>query len=263
MGLYTEPSARMGKRIRTRMGFLSSLFFPWGIILQAIAVLHFIRRRPDMWWIFVILFLGPLGALVYLAVEGIPDLSLIGPSWRTFSRRGRIRELESLVRVNTAVGNFEELGDLYMDQGRLTDARAAFDRAIAGGSTTLDPYYRRGVCAILTGDAAGAVPDLERVVGQDAGYDFYRAAGLLAHAYAQTGQKEKAEALFRETTKLSTLSETYLNFAELLASEGRNDEARSWARRVLEKANAMPRYLKRRERPWFHRARRMLRRLPA
>lgn len=242
------------------MGFFSYLFFPWGIILQAIAIIHFIRRRPDMWWIFIILFLGPLGALIYLVVEGLPDLS---PSWRTFSQRGRIRELESLVRVNTAVGNFEELGDLYMDQGRLTEARAAFDRAIAGGSTTLDPYYRRGVCSILTGDAAGAIPDLERVVEKDGSYDFYRAAGLLAHAYAQTGQKEKAEALFRETTKISTLSETYLNFAELLASEGRTGEARSWAQRVLEKANGMPRYLKRRERPWFHRARRMLRQLPA
>ena len=245
------------------MGFLSQLFFPWGIILQAIAVLHFIRRRPDTWWIFVILFLGPLGALVYLVVEGIPDLSLVGPSWRTFSRRGRIRELESLVQVNTAVGNFEELGDLYMDQGRLAEARAAFNRAIAGGSTTLDPFYRRGVCAVLIGDAAAAIPDLERVVAQEADYDFYRAAGLLAHAYALTGQKQKAEALFREATKTSTSSETYLNFAELLASEGRTGEARSWAQRVLDKAQGMPRYLRRRERPWFHRARRMLKRLPA
>jgi hypothetical protein len=246
------------------MGLLSSIFFPWGIILQAIAVLHFIRRRPDTYWIFIILFLGPLGALIYLLVEAAPDLSFLSQqSARGFSRRKRIRELEALVRVNTAVGNFEELGDLYMDEGHLPQARAAFDKAIAGGSTTIDPFYKRGACAVLMGDAAAAIPDLERVVAKDPSWDFYRAEGLLAHAYALTGQKEKAETLFRDATKTSTMSETYLNFAELLASEGRAAEAREWARRLLDKAHGMPAYLRRRERPWFRKARKFLSRLPA
>jgi hypothetical protein len=245
------------------MGLLSSLFFPWGIVLQALAVLHFIRRRPDTYWLFVIIFLGPLGAVIYLCVEGIPDLGLLGQSYRGFSRRKRIRELQALVQVNSAVGIVEELGDLLMDEGKLAPARAAFDKAIAGGSTTLDPFYRRGVCAVLLGDALPAIPDLERVVAKEPDYDFHRAAGMLAQAYAMTGQKEKAEALFRKATATSTISETYLNFSDLLASEGRNAEAREWAQKVLEKKYAMPGYLRRRERPWFRRAKKTLRRLPA
>lgn len=243
------------------MGIFNSFFFPWGILLEALAILHFIRRRPDTYWIFVIIFLGPLGAAIYLIVEGIPDLRLVGDSFRGFSRRSRIRELESLVRVNPAVGNIEELGDLYMDEGRLTQARAAFNQAIAAGSMTLDPFYRRGVCAVLLGDGAAAIPDLERVVAKEPDYDFHRAAGLLAQAYAMTGQKERAEALFRKATERSTLSETYINFSDLLASEGRTAEAREWARKVLEKAPAMPSYQRRRERPWFREARKRLRRL--
>ncbi len=113
------------------------------------------------------------------------------------------------------------------------------------------------------GDAAGALPDLERVVAREPDYDFHRAAGLLAHAYAQTGQKEKAETLFRRTTVTSTLSETYLNFATLLASEGRNSEARAWAQKVLDKKPTMPDYQRRRERPWFRSARALLNSLPA
>lgn len=243
------------------MGIFSSLFFPWGLLLQALALIHFIRRRPDGWWIWIIIFLGPLGALVYLIAEGIPDLGLVGDSFRGFSRRSRIRELENLVRVNPAVGNIEELGDLYMDEGRLPQARAAFNQAIAAGSMTLDPFYRRGVCAVLLGDGAAAIPDLERVIAKESDYDFHRAAGLLAQAYARTSQKEKAEAMFRQATTRSTLSETYLNFSDLLASEGRIEEAREWARKVLEKAPAMPRYQRRRERPWFREARKRLRRL--
>lgn len=243
------------------MGLLSHLLFPWGLLLQGLAIVHFIRRRPDMFWIFIILFLGPLGALVYIFVEALPDLGLLRQSFKVFPRRKRISELETIVRDNPAAGNYEELGDLYMDDGRFQLARAAFDKAIATRADTLDPFYRRGVCAIQLGDAAAALPDLERVVGKDPGYDFHRSAGLLAHAYAQTGQKEKAEALFRQATVTSTLSETYLNFASMLASEGRNAEAREWVQKVLDKKPTMPDYLRRRERPWFRSARDMLKRL--
>jgi hypothetical protein len=245
------------------MGFLSHLLFPWGLLLQIFAIVHFIRRRPDMYWIFIILFLGPLGALIYILVEVIPDAGLLRQSFKVFPRRKRIQELETMVRDNPSSGNYEELGDLYMDDGRLQPARVAFDKAIAARADTIDPFYQRGVCALLLGDASAALPDLEWVVAKDSGYDFHRAAGLLAHAYAQTGQKEKAEALFRQATGVSTSSETYLNFAAMLAAEGRNSEAREWAQKVLDKKPSMPAYLRRRERPWFRSAQGILKKLPA
>jgi hypothetical protein len=244
------------------MGLLSHLFYPWGLILQGLAIVHFIRRRPDTWWLYVILFLGPIGATIYLFAEALPDIGLARHSFKGFSRRKRISELKTAIRDNPSTGNYEELGDLYLEEGKLQPARDAYDKAIAARANTLDPFYRRGVCAIQLGDAAAALPDLERVVNEDPDHDFYRAAGLLAHAYAQTGQKEKAEALFRRATSSSTLSETYLNFASLLASEGRNAEAREWVQKVLDKKPTMPGYQRRRERPWFRSANAMLKRLP-
>ena len=245
------------------MGYLSGLFYPWGLLLQGAAIIHFIRRRPDTYWIWIILFLGPIGALVYLFAEALPDLGLLRGSLKVFPRRKRIRELEGLIRANPSAGNFEELGDLYMDDGKIAQARRAFDSAVAARGDSLDAFYRRGVCALQLGDATAAIPDLERVVAKEPGYDFYRAGGLLAHAYAQTGQKERAEALFREVTARSVASETYLNFADLLASEGKTAEAREWAQKVLDKKAAMPGYLKRRERPWFRSANKLLKRVPA
>jgi len=85
----------------------------------------------------------------------------------------------------------------------------------------------------------------------------------LVDVFKAFDSKEKAEALFRQVTIASTLSETYLNFADLLASEGRNAEAREWAQKVLDKKPAMPGYQRRRERPWFRRAKEALKRLPA
>ncbi len=245
------------------MGFLTFLFYPWGLLLQGLAIVHFIRRRPDTYWLWIILLLGPIGAAVYLFAEAVPDIGLLRGSMKVFPRRKRIRQLELAVRDNPSAGNYEELGDLYMEDGRIAQARAAFDRAIAARSDTLDAFYRRGACALQMGDAAGALPDLEKVVGKEERYDFDRAAGLLAHAYAQLGQKERAEALFRQVTARSVASETYLNFADLLASEGKNTEAREWAQKVLDKKPTMPGYLRRRERPWFRSANKLLKRVPA
>jgi hypothetical protein len=245
------------------MGFLGSLIYPWGLLLQAVAIVHFIRRRPDTYWIFIIIFLGPLGALIYLFVEALPDLGLLRQSFKAFPRRKRIAQLQIEIRDNPSAGNWEELGDLYMDEGKPQLARDAFDKAIAARSDLLDCFYRRGVCAILLGDAAAALPDLEMTVKRDPGHDFHRAIGLLAHACALTGQKEKADAYFRQAVERSTSSETYLNFADFLASQGRNTEAREWAQKVLDKRPTMPRYLRRRERPWFRRASALLKQLLA
>lgn len=245
------------------MEIVRFLLYPLGLVLEVLAIIHFIRRRPDMFWIFIILFLGPIGALVYLCVEALPEFGLFNVSFKGVPRRRRIRELEATVLDNPSGGNYEELGELYLDGGSLELARTAFDKAIAAGVVTHDAYYRRGLCALQLGDAAAAVSDLERVVAKEPDHDFHRAAGLLAHAYAQTGQKQKAEAQFNKATVISTLSETYLNFAEMLASEGRTAEARQWAQKVLNKERTMPGYLRRRELPWFQKANEMLKRLPA
>src|SRR5579862_5559625 len=241
---------------------LFHLFPWWGIILQAIAIVHFIRRRPDGYWLFIIIFLGGLGALIYIFVEVVPDMRM-RQSFKVFPRRKRIRELESAILDNPSAGNYEELGDLYLEEEHFAKARRAYDKAISSRTDSPDPFYRRGVAAVQMGEFSAALLDLERVVAADPTYDFHRAAGLLAHAYANTGQPEKAEALFGQVTRISTSSETYYNYACFLASQQRNAEAREWAGQILAKKPNMPGYLRRRERPWFRKANALLTRLPA
>jgi hypothetical protein len=245
------------------MGSLLFLFFPWGLILQAVAIVHFIRRRPDGYWLWIIIFFGGLGALIYIAAEVIPDAGLMRQSFKTFPRRRRIHELEAAILDNPSAGNYEELADLYLEEGNFARARRSYDKAISARTDSPDPFYRRGIAEIEMADFAAAVPDLERVLTQDPKYDFQRAAGLLAHAYANTGQPEKAAALFEEVTKISTASETYYNYACFLATQQRIAEAREWAQKILAKKPAMPGYQRRRERPWFRRASALLLRLRA
>lgn len=243
-------------------GFYSFLF-PWNFILQGIAIVHFIRRRPDTYWLYIILIGGGLGAIVYIFVEVLPDFGLLRESVKVFPRRRRIRELEAIVLDNPSAGNYEELADLYLEEKKFSRARECYNKSISSRTDSPDPFYRRGIAEIELGDFPAAVTDLERATAKDPKYDFYRASGLLAHAYAKTGQTQKAEALFQKTVEISTLSETYLNYANFLASQGRSAEAREWTQRILAKKPTLPGYLRRRERPWFRKAKGLLKTLPA
>jgi hypothetical protein len=237
------------------------LFYPYGFLLQAIAILHFVRRRPDTFWLWIILMGGALGALVYIAIEVVPDAGLLRGAVQVFPRRKRIKALEAAIVDNPSVGNYEELGDLYLDDQQFARARECYDRVLAK-SDSLDALYRRGLSEIAVDDFAAAAADLQQVTERDAKYDYQRAAGLLAHALAKTGVRSRADALFAEVTSTSTLSETQYNYASFLAAEGRASEAREWAERILRKKATMPDYIRRRERPWFRKAKAILKKLP-
>jgi len=238
------------------------LIYPYGLVFQALAILHFARRRPETYWIWIIIMGGGVGALIYIAVEVIPDVGLLRGTFQVFPRRKRIKQLEAIILDNPSIGNYEELGDLLLDDGQFAPARDCFDKVLAKNES-LDASYRRALCEIALNDWPAAAADLESVVARDPKYDYQRAAGLRAQALVKIGHRAKAEALFASITETSTLSETQYNYACFLAEQGRNADAREWADRILRKKATMPDYIRRTERPWFRRAKALLKRLPA
>lgn len=244
------------------MGHLGG-FFGYGAILQVIAIIHFIRRRPEWYWLFIIFFGGAIGALIYIVIEVIPDAGLLGQQFRIIQHRSRISELERIIVDNPATANLEELGDLHLEQKQYEKAKAYYNRVITPRTDYPDPFYHRAICQLELGQATEAVADLEHVVRQDPRHAVGRAAGLLGRAYALSGRPEDAARVFNAALATSTLSETQFNYAQFLAQQGRTAEAREWAERLLAKKAGMPRFMKRAERPWFRRAASFLKRLPS
>ena len=146
---------------------LIGLFYPWGIILQGLAIVHFIRRRPDNYWLYVIMFLGPVGAAIYIVAEVLPDLGLLRDTFKVFPWRKRIRELEAAILDNPSAGNYEELADLYLDEKNFALARQCYDKAISSRTDSPDPFYRRAIAEIEMREFSAAIPDLERVIAND------------------------------------------------------------------------------------------------
>jgi hypothetical protein len=241
-----------------RLGYL---FYPWGFIVQLVALVHFFRRRPGGFWLWVIFFGGFLGALVYIVAEMLPDAGLLRNVYQGYGRKSRIARVETAILDNPSAANFEELGELYWDQNQYAKAAEAFDRAIATRSDSPHCFYRRGLCLMALGQPAAALPDFERVIRGDAKYDSYRAQLMLAEAYAATGQEQKAAPLFAEVVQHSNTPETLYTYAAFLKSQSRSEEAREWARQLLQKKRTLPRYWQRIERPWFRKGQALLKEL--
>jgi hypothetical protein len=240
---------------------LRYLFYPWGFLVQIIAIVHFVRRRPDNYWLYIIFFGGFLGATAYIVVEVLPDLSLLRGVFQGFGRRSRIQTLQTTILDNPSAGNYEELGELCLEQKKYAQGREAFDKAIAARSDSPYAFYYRAQCLLALGDLRAAIPDLEHVAGKDRKFDYYRAAGLLADAYGRTGQPERAEPLFADVTQFSTTPETLYNYACFLKLQNRNDEAREWTQNLLAKKRTLPRYMQRVARPWFRKGKSLLKEL--
>lgn len=231
----------------------------WGVILQIAAIVHWARKRPATYWLFIIIFFPGLGALAYFLVEGIDyhsvNVTLHGPS-----RRRRIHTLQALIRDNPSAGNYEELGELLLTEKRYAEARAAFDEALSQRTDSIDPFYRRGIAELELGDYAAAIADLERVVKEQPKYDYSRARCLLAQALARAGRTAEAETMFDALVSSTTSAEATVGAAEFYAEHGRAREARELAETLLARRATMPAYQKRRDRAFLRRATKLLRR---
>ena len=252
--IYATPAAIVG------FGYL---YYPWGFIIQILALLHFFRRRPEGFWFFVIVFGGALGALVYIVVEVLPDARLLRVAYQGYGREARIAVVEAAIVDNPSPANFEELGELYWDEKEYEKSREAFNRAIAARNDSPHSFYRRGLCSLELGQPAAAVPDLEHVFRANPKFDSYRAELMLAEAYAATGRVTDAEPLFADVVQHSDAPETLYTYAAFLKSQNRPAEARDWLQQLQKKKKTLPRYWQRIERPWFRKGQALLKELQA
>jgi hypothetical protein len=75
---------------------LSHLFYPWGIFVQAFAIIHFFRRRPEVIGSTSFSFWDGPGAAIYILAEVLPGLGLLRDTFQGFGRSSRIQKVETV-----------------------------------------------------------------------------------------------------------------------------------------------------------------------
>lgn len=240
---------------------LLSWIFGYGFIFQIAAIVHWARHGRDRFWIWVIIIGGVVGALAYFVVEALPDVQEMSRSFKGPGRRKQIAALRAMIRDNPSAGNFEQLGELLVQERKWSEAREAFDKALASRTDLLDTFYWRGVAAFELGDDPAAIRDLQHVVRTDPKYDYSRAQSLLARSLARAGDIAQASSIFEKLVQSSTAAESLVTAAEFFAEQGRHGEARELVEAVLARRATMPSFQKRRDRQWLRRAKKLDRKL--
>ena len=240
---------------------LISYLFGYGFILQIIALVHWARRGRDRFWIWIIIIGGFVGAAAYFVVEALPDFADMERSFKGPGRRRRIAALRALIQDNPSAGNYEELGELLIEEKKWKEARECFNKALGSRTDLVDTFYWRGVAAFELGDDAAAIPDLQHVVKVNPKFAYSRAQCLLGQALARSGRADDAEPVFQRLIESTTASESIVAAAEFFADRGREPVARELVERVLARRATMPSYQKRRDAKWLRKAKSLQRRL--
>ncbi len=246
---------------RPRQFSLMGGVFAYGFLLQIAAVIHWARKRPSTFWLWIIIIGGFIGALAYFLIEGMPDVGSMARSLKGPGRRRRIRVLRAMVLDNPSAGNFEELGELLLLEKRWAEAREAYDRALSVRTDSIDPFYRRALALVQLHEYEAAASDLRKVIAVDPKYDYSGAFCLYAKTLGLMGKKDEALAAFDQLVERSQSAETLYEAAAFFARSGRETAASEIVERIIAREMTMPHYQKRRDRIWLRKAKALGRKL--
>lgn len=230
-------------------------------LFQLWALVTAIRYR-NWFWIPILVLMPLFGACLYFMMhvgqQGPTGFELPGQR-----DRKRIKQLEADIHRLDKAHLHSELGDIYLQLGKLPRADAAYRAAMERNPEDLDTRAHHGQCLVRLGRAAEALPLLEGVVAEKPRHDHGHTLMALAEAQAALGHNDAAIATFRRVTTSHTYARARVQLAELLAATGDAATARTEVAAILTEDRHAPAFHRRRELPWLRRARKLSRRLAA
>ncbi len=237
--------------------------YRWGPLLlmaaQIALMVHVIRTGRSLWWLLIIWFLPPVGAIVYFLVELLPELRGGGGVGRLGSGlapavapRRNIRRLEEELEISDTVKNRQLLARAYAAARRYDEAVGMYESCLKGIYEDDPPILLALAEAQFDG---GTLAEAQRTVGRlvEADGNFRPLERRLLEARIREGLDQTEEAL-REYGSLARQypgEEARCRYGLLLERVGRTEEARQVFQRVLLSARRSPRYYRKTQRRWI------------
>jgi hypothetical protein len=241
------------------------LFLPY--IIQALLIVHVIKTGRNFLWIWVLILLPfGIGAIVYVAVEIIPELFRSRAAQRTargfkkaMDPTADLRRYENEARVGSNVASRQRYAEELVRHERYDEAITQYREALSG-LYEHDPNLMLGLAQAQfgKGDASAARTTLDELIRLNP--DFRSPVGhlLYARALAAEGNVPKALEEYRALAGSYPGAEAAVRYAQLLASQGQHAEAQRVARELLEQARIAPGHYRRAQRAWLEAAERLL-----
>jgi tetratricopeptide (TPR) repeat protein len=227
------------------------------IVLLAVAftvwmAVETFRRDGVSVWLWVILILGPVGAVVYFFAEYAGHL-FARPVFETREvTAADLQAAEADVEQAANASTWTAYASALRGRRQLDKAIDAARKGLEHDPDHLEARYELG-CALQEGgrhDEARA--ELEKVAEADAAFDSDRVLFVLARAQEGAGDDEAAR---------SGKPEVLYECAVVQARLGDRAAAAGNLQRIITEAKEVPDYLERNVRPWVRKAEQALRRL--
>ncbi len=245
--------------------------FILSLAIQVLAIVHVVRTGRDMRWIFLILFVPGIGALVYFFVEVMPSLNQ-SPTARRAARRMRdtvdpgrdLREATLDYERNRSVETASSLADALTAAGRYDEAIRICNEARTG-LFEADPKILLSLARAQF--AAARYPDviatLDLLRAEHPALRSSEGHLLYARALEENGATGRALEEYETLARYYPGAEARVRQALLHKKLGDTGKARELLAAILSDARVAPKHFRRTEREWIELAQRESDSLPA
>jgi len=210
------------------------VLFGFSIVFSILLCVHVVRGGRETYWLWIILAFQPLGGVIYLLTNVIPEL-VGGPSARKLSYAARekldptreYRAAQAACEDTPTVRNQARLAAAASGLGRHAEAEKLYAEA-AQGIHADDPalLLGRAVALVELGRHADALEQLSRL-GDNADAGRTPAAALaLGRAHEGLGRFGEADTAYQWAAQRMPGFEGLGRYAAFMGRTGRHDEAK-------------------------------------
>jgi len=234
-------------------------------ILLGVCLYDYWRREPGGPWLWVMLFFGPLGCGVYLAMVVAPGYLSSGATslQNTLNPKDRQewRLLRARVRDDSPQREVERLMMLSAKYGKPDDTVAYAERVLARDPGNLTAVYSLGLAHWRQQQLSEAERYLRQVVEREPRYDYGMAYLALAEILRDQGNTVESLAAYETSLKQSSYPMAQYHYAALLKDSGRSEDARRVLTELVHSEHHLPKFRRKKELPWIRKGQKLLRTL--
>jgi hypothetical protein len=230
--------------------------------LQALCVIHCLRKGREAGWIWFIVFVPIIGSIAYIAVEIINRRNLqdVGAGiGSVIASPGKVKKLEKQLHFSDTFNNRVALADAYLAAGQKQPAIDMYESSLTGAFTENEYVLKQLILAYFeAGQYDRVIPIAKKLYSLPA-FARSKAHVLYAMSLEKTGNNEQAEKEYQQMKGRFSNFEARYQYGMFLQRTGRNTEAGKIFKDMTEEATQLTSMERRAGREWFALAKEELR----
>jgi len=246
------------------MFFPGSYLYYIPIALQAICVIHCMRRGTQNKWIWLIIFLPVAGALIYFFSEilsGSKINQVTSGVGSVFNPGGSIKKQEEQLRFSDTFHNRIALADAYLANGYTQNAIDLYEYSLTGVFTENEYVIKQLIVAYANVGRYADILSLAKRLYNTPQFSRSREHMIYAIALENTGNSEQAEKEFKSMNSRFAYFEARYQYALFLLRAQRQSEAKDLLESMVYEGGHLSARERRASQQWISKAKDELRKL--